>query len=623
MKNSFRAMAAGVACCVALVAAPARAAECPPPQAGQMPASPPAGESRTGLICAVHIPIPDHPEIPGRPTGVIGIQVMEPTTLTGGETYPLILDGHGFSASRQKSPSKTGTAGLTVPTQPILDSGYGLISIDQAGHGETGGLIRIMDPDQEGRFLVAILDWAEENLDWLAYGPDEDAHLAREPRGRSGERRRDARAKPNENLLLGAIGPSYGGGYQMLLHTVDPEKRLDVIVPQITWHDLSYSVFPGTVPKALWGAALFGLGSTAGHELNRGNFDPFVQRTFLEALGRGRVTPEGLDYFRYHGMGYFCDGDPVAGNGDDGTISTPGAHYNVDYPQPQPQPTKVHALFFQGMRDVLFNFNEAWLNYRCLRRQGGDVRLLTYQSGHNTIPVAPDPYATPDNSVIGACGQFEPTRAAIAFFDRYLKNRGEIDSGLLPAGDQVCMSLHGTDAVLVPEYELPVGLRNTRPYEVPSTYLVSGVSSFTPVPLDYRFEHGNVLAGIPYLDVMIESACDMAGGTALETVAAEGCAAGVDPDSIVVFAGVAVNTGSGWQLADNQVMPLRGTGIHQVELVGIGERLSEGAEVGLALFGIHEQFVAEGGLNAGSPVVLPLTVEGQVYMPLITAGQAN
>lgn len=606
---------------------PTQNAVCGDPADAQMPATPAAGSSRAGLACPIHIPIPASMEIPGNPTGVIAFQVLEPTLLEGGKTYPLVLEGHGFSGSRQRAPNNTGTAGLVVPNGPILDAGYGVISIDQGGHGETGGLIRLLDPDQEGQFLIAMLDWAEQNLDWLAIGPDDDA----------GE----------DNMLLGAIGPSYGGGYQLLLHAIDPKKRLDVIVPQITWNDLSYSIFPGTVPKSLWGGSLFALGNSAGNNQNRGNFDPFVQRTFTEALQQGGVSDAGLDYFRYHGIGYFCDAGETplltGSNGDDGSATVAGTPYNIDYASPS-KPGRINAFFFQGMRDPLFNFNESYNSYQCLREQGGDVRLLTYQNGHNTIPVAPDTWVNPQNSLVGTCGSIDPTEVAIAVFDKYLKGDNSIDlDAELTASDEVCFSLHGTDAVAINVNDLPKGSANTVEKELPASTLLVGVTptqslNATVVEVAYDFvADGDVLAGIPLLDINVEvqlpaqtqTLCDNGGDVAalFGDNADAVCNSIGDDEKIVVFAGIAVNAtaddsgpfGQGWVLEDNQVFPIRGSGEHTVELVGIGARLNEGARIGVAFFGLHEQFVAEGGLNAGSPTVLPVEITGSVHMPLLTS----
>src|SRR6202008_360633 len=128
----------------------------------------------------------------------------------------LILGDHGSGGSRVPAATRP-AAGDAGTLGRLLDAGYGVISIDQRGHGDSGGQIRILDPDFEGKDLIQGLDWAEANLDWLAY--------------------RD------QNLLLGAIGGSYGGGYQHTIYMHDPKHRLDAIAPEITWHDLRYSLF--------------------------------------------------------------------------------------------------------------------------------------------------------------------------------------------------------------------------------------------------------------------------------------------------------------------------------------------------------------------------------------------
>ena len=155
----------------------------------------------------------------------IAFTVHEPTVVIEGQKYPLILEGHGYGGSRVKAASRPASGGSGLLSR-LLDDGFGIISIDQRGHGDSGGKIRILDPDFEGKDLVQLLDWAEDNLDWLAYR--------------------------NGNLLLGATGQSYGGGFQHTIYAHDPKHRLDAIAPEITWHDLRYSLFSGHVFKSFW-----------------------------------------------------------------------------------------------------------------------------------------------------------------------------------------------------------------------------------------------------------------------------------------------------------------------------------------------------------------------------------
>ena len=526
-----------------------------------MPGAPPVGESRDGLVCRISIPSPVNPQ------DDVVFQVFEPVTLTGGEFYPLVLEGHGFSSSRQTDDGGAGVPGLSSPIGALRDAGYGIISIDQAGHGETGGTIRIMDPDQEGRMLVAILDWLEVNLDWYAVGPD--------------------LAAGTDNMVLGAIGPSYGGGYQHVLHAVDAKQRLDALVPQITWHDLTYSLNPGGVIKALWASILFGIGNTAG---GGGNFDPFVTDTFVGGLAANRIAPLGQDLLRYHGPGYFCDGVPVATNG--GADTAPG--FEPVLPGP------VHVLYFQGMRDTLFNFTEAQRNFECYRNLGGDVRLLSYQAGHNSLQVVPDPVALvtqPDGVLDFDCSAINADVATIAWFDEYLKGIPGAANAVLGA-EPVCLSLSPGDAVRAED--VTVGGSG---FTVPETGTLAGVNRVRAIaPLYTAAADGEVLAGVPTVDLMLTA-------DAPELLQ--------DPDNVIVFVGTGRSRNGIWELADNQVQPLRGIGRHQVDLPGIGERLSAGDQVGLLLFGLHEQYLITGGVNVADPVIAAVSITGSAAMPLL------
>lgn len=527
------------------------------------PNSPADGESRDGLSCQILLPSPLNPD------EQISFQVIEPPTVVGGERYPIVLDGHGFGGSRQTSADGAGVDGVSVALGDIHAAGYGIVSIDQAGHGDSDGFIQVMDPDQEGRFLIAILDWMDANIDWAAQGPDDDAGT--------------------DNILLGAVGPSYGGGYQLLIHAVDPKKRIDAIVPRITWHDLRYSLDPNLAIKGTWASALFGVGNSAG---GGGNFDPFVSDTFSRGLQDNEIDQFGLDYFGYHGLNYFCNGQPVATNGGEGTA--PGFPPNA--------PTAVDALFFQGFRDVLFTFNEAFQNYDCLRRAGGDVRLFSFQSGHNTIPVVLDnnPSQPPDNSLDSNCGDIAVGAATVAWFDEHLKGQAGAADAVL-GGESVCLSLTAGDAVFVDG--VTRGTAGTE-FAVPATNVVVGTEAQIAVPLLTVGDGGDVFGGIPRLQVSV-----------IDTLGS-----GAEPFNTIIYAAVghqlASNPGT-WEIMDNQIVPLRGTGDFDIDLVGVAERLSAGDQIALLLYGLYNAQYATTGSRPQNPFAPTVTVEGRVFMPLI------
>jgi len=554
--------------------------------AGEVPDMPAEGESRPGRSYRIAI------EGANGETQVF--QVIEPKPMVGGARYPLVLEGHGFGGSRQTDASGGDASAANLAS--LVNNGYGVISIDQRGHGESGGTIRAMDPDFEGRNLVRILDWAEANLDWLATGPDADAG--------------------KDNLLLGAVGLSYGGGFQLVLNAIDPEKRMDAMVPQITWHNLTSSLNPGDVIKVSWVLPLFGAGSAAGDGFN---FDPFINDVLIEAALSNRISDEGEDFFRYHGQGYFCDGQSVATNGGVGT--------EPDFP-PQP-PGAVHAMFWQGFRDTLFPFNEAFANFECLRRAGGDVRLLTYQSGHNTIPVVPDPGAigsfSPDFLTTisdTACGGVGITAATLAFFDEHLKGQ----EGAADDVPEICLSLSAHDDIM-PE-SVTTG-RDGRELSVPRVDLITGLLPPIDVPqpavLGFAAGSGELLAGIPRAELEVERQ------------------AGTDPATgePILFVGVGRRPSGGvaWELVDNQIQPIRGLGTHEFDLGGVAERLQPGDELALLVYAAHDQYSVSGGLSLGGLLsglepalsgdladgnlldlpTVPVTVSGRVWMPVTEA----
>jgi ABC-2 type transport system ATP-binding protein len=535
---------------------------------GSVPASPAAGTTRAGTFYDI--------DLVGTLTGdTIGITVFEPVDFDGSEKYPLILHSHGYAGSRQSTTPTNAVSSATSrgDLDGLIAAGYGAISISERGSDESTGTIRSMDPDFEGADLIDVLDWAEANLDWLAYGPSADG------------------SDPH-NLVAGSIGGSYGGMFQYLINNIDPRHRLDAIVPQIAPNDLTYSLFPGGALKAGWGTVLFGAGNTAGGGIDRVHTDPFIVSFFENALLSNQVPQDGRDFFYYHSNAYFCNGVPVATNGGAGTA-----------PAHAPLPShRVNALIFQGMRDTLFTFNNAYANYQCLKAAGGDVRLLSYQAGHNTLQVVPDPgtvFQPALNFLDSSCGPLDVDVATRAFFDEHLK-------GIAGAADTVptnpCLSLSKGDAIVVDGVTTGHAGREV---DIPSTTVVAGGPLDVPVSVPLGIvagAGGDVLGGIPRLEVDVAKVNDAL------------------PGEPIVFAGLG-QTRNGvplvYDLVDNQITPLRGTGHFEIDLAGVAERLAPGDELALLLYGAHDQFHVTGSVNAGSPAIVPVTVTGKVWVPML------
>lgn len=557
-------------------------------------------------------------EMPSRVDGAaIVFQVFEPTTFDCQTRHPLILQGHGFSGSRS---TEAGSDPL-APIEPLIDAGYAVISIDQRGHGESGGTIRVLDPDLEGEDLVQIVDWAETRLDYLGYRDD--------------------------NLLLGAVGGSYGGGFQYLLYNVDPDRRMDAMVPQITWHDLTYSLNPGNVTKNYWLLAL----SAMGDGQTGFSMDPFLRSSLINGVAENRFPEPALDFLHYHSPSYFSDNERGVQVLDSGNTSeyildpvtgqvpvTGDGRYIVKTPMADPYP--VDVLMFQATRDNLFPLNEAYENFLTMKQAGGDVRLLTYPFGHHYLSPsvgliqesiqngefyaeALPQLADQGLATLTSCGDIELVRATLAWFNDKLLDRGDADN-VITSGQQVCYSLDPDDSVHAPDVTVggqafPVAGLSLGGIQTPVTVLAGANPLPTLVPLTDISEDA-VIAGIPTADINLSLGSELLDSQCLE---ASDPLLGLATCDAILFAGVGVIRGGAGapELIDEQVQPIRGLGRHEIQLTGIAERLQAGDQLVLMLYGQHPTFLGAFSRDLTSFVI---QVSGEVKLPLLSPdGQAT
>ncbi|QHS09515.1 alpha/beta fold hydrolase [Sinimarinibacterium sp. NLF-5-8] len=544
-------------------------------------------------------------EIPSEVTGdTTVVQVFEPTQLVAGQTYPLILEGHGYGGSRQT----TAPDGSFI--KRLNDAGYYVISIDQRGFGESSGTVRVMDPDFEGQNLIAVLDWAE-NLEGL-------------------------RRRSNGEMVVGSYGGSYGGMYQFLLAGADPRQRLRVIAPDITPHDLLYALNPNDAIKSGWALALVAGGEASGLTgLFSGRIPTGLNQdmTVVETLLKGGLTntfPEtGRNYFGYHSVRYFCDGVSL---GEQNFLLGQADTYQV----PPRAFAQIDALITQGFRDTLFNFNDGLNNYDCLRARGGDVRLLSHQSGHilplTTAPLEGplDPFYTAltlpnfqDGGGNGNCGSIDLQEARFAWFEEKLQNRGNANA-VITTQDSVCLSLADDDAISVPAVQRG-GTAFFIDSKMPQLNSVLGIvgsllgnllreTLVATQPLTTVGDSGAVLAGVPLASIDL---LPLTGGLleqdqCLLPILPLGC----DP---ILYLGIGHRKAGTqrWDLIDDQITPIRGFGHHQVEMTGIAERLAAGDELALLVYGFHLQYP----ITWSRDLLIPaLKISGRIDLPLLAEG---
>jgi len=547
-------------------------------------------------------------------------QVFEPTHLKAGQTYPLVLNSHGYGGTRATTPD--------TMIQKLMDHGYYVISIDERGNGQSSGTVRVMDPDYEGQDLVAVLDWAEKLQGLRRHG--------------------------DGSMVVGSYGGSYGGMYQFLLMGADPRHRLHVLAPDITPHDLVYSLDENNVVKSGWGLALVAGGeaglfqadpATAINDLlarlaageTPTRQDPTIDEALLNAGLYNAFTDTAKNFFKYHSVSYFCDGLPPGPQSWTLPISVPDT-FKVP-PTPFPQ---ADVLLSQGIQDTLFNFNNGYANLQCLKKAGGDVRLISHQGGHilplslATVPLPPgsnlqtalDPFYAALNppefqgpSGAEACGSIKVGDADFAWFQEKLQGiAGSLDQ-VLTTGTDLCLSLADGDAIQVHDVKHG-GQSTTINASTPQLNSLLGVvgsllggdirqALLAVQPLYTAPADNSLVAGIPTLSVNMANAAGSSPATCPDPLNIGGC------DPIFFFGiGYLASGSSDWKLVDAQLTPLRGFGGHAVDMNAIGIRMKKGDQLGLLIYAYHTQYP----ITWSRDVLVPAaTISGSVQLPVLGA----
>ncbi|MGH3433749.1 MAG: CocE/NonD family hydrolase, partial [Thermocrispum sp.] len=253
--------------------------------------------------------------------------LFKPAGASAGRPVPMILHGHGWGGSRSTDPAAFAD---------LLGAGFGVLSFDQRAFGESGGKAYLMRPDVEGKDVQRLVDLVARQS-WVAT---------------------DAPGDP----VLGAIGGSYGGGYQFVGAFSElaerGKTRFDALAPEITWHSLSESLAPQGVARTEWALLLYIAGLPADAHTS----------TVTLGLAESAVTgnfPPSLEEF-------------VARNG-------PAWHVSHG------RKLDIPVLMRQGITDNLFPLDQALKNFRTALTPRARARsvLIGYNGGHELPSVLP------------------------------------------------------------------------------------------------------------------------------------------------------------------------------------------------------------------------------------------
>lgn len=306
-------------------------------------------------------PAPVHVTIESNAADEINIEatVFRPASASDEFPVPMILHSHGWGGSR----SRTGFANW-------LNAGFGILSFDQRGFGESGGQANVQDPELEALDVDAVIDYVA-TLPWVAL---------------------DAPGDPK----LGAIGGSYGGGYQTMSSLTEAHAygatRFNALAPEISWYDLPDSLGPEGTVRTLWTTALYAAGYQALPE--------FVHEGFREGLVTGAFPDSLRAEFYAHSPASFID-----------------QNTRLDIP----------VLIRQGASDNLFNLNQGIRLADNITT--GDSFLVGYNGGHVLPEALPLSNTASGDKCSPAVGGFEAL--TIDFYTRVFN--GNSLNGLLPA----------------------------------------------------------------------------------------------------------------------------------------------------------------------------------------------
>jgi len=323
-----------------------------------------AGTVATTNGCVTSVPEP------GSTTPVqICYTLFQPPTASAAHKTPLIFHSHGWGGSRTTDPTSS-------EVKPYLDAGYGVLSFDQRGFGQSNGSkAYVENPDLEGRDVEKLVDLVS-HLSWVVQdGPGD-------PR-------------------IGAVGGSYGGGYQFVgafREIADTGKQIfDALAPQITWWDLKQSLAPQGVAKTEWDTALTAAGAQAlPNDVLEGFTESAATGTWTDGSIPGTVN---LDAF-------------FAKNGPSWQVSQ-GRH--IDVP----------VLFGQGITDELFPLDQGlknWANALTADARAKSI-FVGYNGGHvlpNAYPLTVQPSDDPCSAALTGGKDF--AALTVEFFDRYLRH---------------------------------------------------------------------------------------------------------------------------------------------------------------------------------------------------------
>jgi ABC-2 type transport system ATP-binding protein len=277
---------------------------------------------------------------------------------------PAVLLAHGYGGTKDS---------VAAQARDLVERGYVVLTYTARGFGASGGKVHLDAPEYE-------VEDAQLMVNHLAGRPEVATQRAGDP-------------------IVGVAGESYGGALALLLAGTD--RRVDAVVPSVTWNDLRQALFPQSVAgraeplsaadaapaadagtgvfKKQWTALFFGSGAAAAAAApppstppaGQAGRDDLALRTLRAACGR-------------------IASDLCLGYVETATTGRPSAAMleRLAAASPARVAGRITAptMLIQGQNDSLFPLSEADATARAIAANGTPVSVVWTAGGHDGGP---------------------------------------------------------------------------------------------------------------------------------------------------------------------------------------------------------------------------------------------
>ncbi|MFC8228203.1 CocE/NonD family hydrolase [Streptomyces sp. NPDC057287] len=518
---------------------------------------------------------------------------------------PAVLATNGFGGS--KDDGSTDVIGSA-----FAERGYVSLVYSGLGFGRSGCLITLDDPAIDGRAASGLVDF-----------------LAGTRAADDGTKADYVASDAPGDPVVGMLGGSYGGAIQ--LATASADRRVDALVPLITWNDLAYSLAPNST-----GAARGVSSDTPGVFKWQ-----WTNGFYLMGEGQPLLVP-GLDPSRFgsltclHFSARACDTIRLLNSGRYPADRTREMLTYARSVSPASYLSGVTAptLLVQGQADSLFNLNEATATYRALEAQGTTTKMIWQAWGHSGGQVPGELDLSTGNLETSYVGQ-----RILAWFDRYLHHDESTATGpefayyrdwesgygtaaAVPAPSRT-MYLSGDGALVDSRSKVARGSRQYSNWLLPTSHSESSLAGIIGLPDPAPYDTKGTYLG--WTSAPLTTPVDVVGAPKAtlkvvspktERVQNSGDAA----DKLVLFAKVYDVAPDGTQkLVNRLVAPVRVPDVTRpftVELPGIVHRYETGHRLRFVIAGSDTAYFGNRGLKPVTVVSAPQDT-GVLELPVV------